>query len=258
MTDNTSHDSIGACKVAQAYMVHLLTACSAVLGLMSIYAVHENQFLWALWLMGFASVIDAIDGTLARALNVAKVLPHIDGALLDNLCDFIVYVIAPMFFLLAIKILPPGWELIVVSIIVLTSAYQFSQTDAKTSDHFFKGFPCYWNIVALYLFLYQGNPWGNMVILLVLAGLIFVPIKYIYPSRVDNLFSEHQLRCLVFIASAIYYVVNFGLIATYPKPHPLLVIYAGFYVSSYIILSVYRTLYPLVLRKRKAKSAETT
>jgi phosphatidylcholine synthase len=31
------------------------------------------------------------------------------------------------------------------------SAYGFCQLDAKTGDHFFLGFPSYWNILAFYL-----------------------------------------------------------------------------------------------------------
>ena len=34
---------------------------------------------------------------------------------------------------------------------LLASCYQFCRTDAKTDDHFFLGFPSYWNIVAFYV-----------------------------------------------------------------------------------------------------------
>ena len=47
--------------------------------------------------------------------------------------------------------LPRRWGLAVASVVLLSSAYGFARPDAKTDDHFFTGFPSYWNIVALYL-----------------------------------------------------------------------------------------------------------
>ena len=41
---------------------------------------------------------------------------------------------------------------------VLASAYGFAQTDAKTDDDFFLGFPSYWNVVAIYLWLLDVSP----------------------------------------------------------------------------------------------------
>ena len=49
--------------------------------------------------------------------------------------------------------MPYGWGWLVASVVLLSSAYGFGSTDAKTSDHFFTGFPSYWNIVALYLYV---------------------------------------------------------------------------------------------------------
>jgi phosphatidylcholine synthase len=70
--------------------------------------------------------------------------------------------------------------------ILLSSAYQFTQTDAKTEDHYFKGFPSYWNVLGLYLFLLGWNPWINLAVVLVCVVLVFVPVKYIYPSRTER------------------------------------------------------------------------
>src|SRR4030095_4415416 len=66
---------------------------------------------------------------------------------------------------------------------LVPSGYGFSHMQAKTSDHFFTGFPSYWNIVVLYLLLLQLSPDVNAAILLGFAAMVFVPIRYIYPSR---------------------------------------------------------------------------
>jgi phosphatidylcholine synthase len=70
--------------------------------------------------------------------------------------------------------------------VVLSSAFGFSRTDAKTADHFFTGFPSYWNIVALYLVLLGLAPPWNAGIVLALAMLVFVPVGYLYPSRMTR------------------------------------------------------------------------
>jgi phosphatidylcholine synthase len=71
----------------------------------------------------------------------------------------------------------------VAGAMLLSSAYGFNRTDAKTPDHFFTGFPSYWNVVVFYLYVAGWPSWVNGAILLALAVLVFVPIRYVYPSR---------------------------------------------------------------------------
>ena len=79
--------------------------------------------------------------------------------------------------------MPDAWAVPVTSAMLLSSAYGFNRDDAKTSDHFFTGFPSYWNLVVFYLFLMHGPQVVNAIVLLALAILVFVPIRYLYPSR---------------------------------------------------------------------------
>jgi phosphatidylcholine synthase len=73
--------------------------------------------------------------------------------------------------------------------IVLSSAYGFAQFDAKvaSTDYFFTGFPSYWNVVVIYLYVLQLSQRTNAIILATLAVLVFVPIHYVYPSRTKAL-----------------------------------------------------------------------
>src|SRR5580704_3332592 len=73
-----------------------------------------------------------------------------------------------------------SWWLLVP---LVASAYGFSQVDAKTGDGYFLGFPSYWNVVAFYLYFLKLEPWMNLGILLALAILTFVPLKYFYPTQ---------------------------------------------------------------------------
>jgi phosphatidylcholine synthase len=86
-------------------------------------------------------------------------------------------------FRLSGAVVPSSWALPVASTILLSSAYGVNRTDAKTAENFFTGFPSYWNVVTFYLLIARWSPSVNAVILVVFAVLVFVPIRYLYPSR---------------------------------------------------------------------------
>ena len=168
---------------AAAWAVHAFTASGAVMGLASLLATVQGDYRTAFLWMIAATAVDGVDGWLARLARVGELAPGIDGKRLDDIVDYVTYVVAPAFLLLRAGLLPAdaGWP--VAAAIMLSSAYGFSRTDAKTPDHFFTGFPSYWNIVALYLYVLGLDPSANAAVLLLFVALVFVPIGYIYPSR---------------------------------------------------------------------------
>lgn len=229
-------------KNLPAWGVHLLTATAGVLGLFTLSAIAQENYLTAFALMSLAVLIDAVDGTLARQFKVSEIVPKVDGTLLDNMMDFINYAITPCFLALWYKpLLPTGIREIVVILILLASAYQFTQTDAKTDDHFFKGFPCYWNIVIFYMFIYDVSPWLNALILLFLVGLVFMPFKYLYLSRMEYAIPNQLIRHIILVLSAIWGVCILGMLMTYPTPWPIFFYYSLLYTIGYYGLSFYLT-----------------
>jgi phosphatidylcholine synthase len=172
-----------------AWLAHCYTALGAVLALAATIAVFESRFRDVFLLLGAAMFIDATDGWLARALRVKERIPGYDGARLDDIVDYLTYVFVPVLLVIYAGLLPDGWAVAVGGLVLLASAYGFGQADAKvaTTDHFFTGFPSYWNIVAFYLYLWHLPPAVNAGILAALAVLVFVPIRYVYPSRTETL-----------------------------------------------------------------------
>lgn len=167
-----------------AWLVHAYTAVGAALALLALAAAAAGDvrtaFLW-LWVAMF---IDASDGTLARAARVKEVVPEFDGARLDDILDYLTYAFVPIAIAHGGGMLPDGrLGLAVACAPLLASAYGFCRIDAKTEDHLFTGFPSYWNVVVLYFFLVRSGPTFNAVLLLFLAAMVFVPIRYAYPSR---------------------------------------------------------------------------
>jgi phosphatidylcholine synthase len=227
------------------WSIHAFTASGAFVGLLALLAIYHHRLLSALWLMSAAVLIDAVDGMFARKVRIKEVVPEIDGALLDNIVDFVNYTIVPCFFLMVTPLLPAYWCLLSVMAITFSSAYQFTQVDAKTNDHFFKGFPSYWNIAVFYLFFWQMSPVTNMIILLVLAVLSFVPIKYVYPSRVDYLSENKLLRSAMVVLTICWGGATTGLLWVYPASNHVLVAISLSYLLVYIGISLYRTWVPL-------------
>ena len=167
-----------------SWSIHLFTASGAVLGIFSLISIATGNLANAVILMLAALVVDAVDGTLARAARVSEHVPQIDGRRLDDIVDYLNFVVVPVFFLWgAGSVTHPGWLVAPV----LASAYGFSRQDAKTHDDFFLGFPSYWNILAIYLWLLSVGPVAGTIWVVVLSIAVFVPIKYLYPSKVQPL-----------------------------------------------------------------------
>ncbi|MGC1182492.1 CDP-alcohol phosphatidyltransferase family protein [Legionella sp.] len=237
-----------------AWSVHIFTASAAFISVLTLAKIHYHEYIFALSLMAITVFIDAVDGSLARLVNIKKVLPKIDGTLLDNLVDYVNYVITPCFFLLVKPdMLPNHLSLPIIAAITITSSYQFCQLDAKTLDHFFKGFPCYWNITIFYMFLFNTSATTNAIILAILSVLIFVPVKYVYPSRLDYLTKSKTLKTLMHCCSIIYGISSICLLTYYPDTNAVWLFLSMAYVSMYLYLSFYRTYYPMFKAKITAR-----
>lgn len=230
------------------WLIHIFTASGAYVGVMALLAISQQKIQAAFWLMFMAILIDAVDGMFARAVNIKQAVPKIDGALLDNIVDFFNYTLVPVFFILAVQIVPYQWHFAAAGAIIFSSAYQFTQVDAKTSDHFFKGFPSYWNIAVFYLFFWQMNQWTNLIIIFGLAILSFVPIKYVYPSRLDFLTHNKTLRYAMLMATIVWGAATAGLLWDYPLSNHLLSFVSMGYLILYVAISLYRTWVPLESR----------
>jgi phosphatidylcholine synthase len=172
-----------------AWAVHAFTATGLVLAALAAVLIVDGSSAalhTALQLLLAATVIDAVDGTLARRARVAELLPQFDGRRLDDIIDFHTYTSLPLLLLWRAEALPaPLAPLLLIPL--LASAYGFAQTRAKTVDGYFVGFPSYWNVVALYVFLLQPPAVVTLPLILLLAALTFVPSLYLYPSMSGRL-----------------------------------------------------------------------
>ena len=229
-------------------LVHLYTALGTVLGFLIVIAAVDGDVEAALWLGLAALFIDGTDGMLARRARVKETYPWFDGALLDNIVDYLTYVFAPVVLLWTAGYLPDGplgWVL--AALPLLASCYQFCRVDAKTEDHTFLGFPSYWNVVAFYAIVLDVSEPVLAVSLVVFSVLVFVPIRFLYPSR------SGALRTLSLALSAVWAVTYAVLLVQYPDPHPLVVAVSLAYIGYYWAVSFWLT--AQAARRRRAEHA---
>ncbi len=216
-----------------AWGVHFYTALGAVLGFLALEATARGNYQFAFAWMALATFIDSTDGMLARRVRVKQVLPQFDGALLDNIVDYLTYVVVPIVLAYIAGLVPSGvWGLFVCSLPLLASGYQFCQVDAKTDDDFFKGFPSYWNIVIFYLYVLQTSVAVNVFLLVLFSILVFVPIRYLYPSK------NPVARKTTFVLGAVWALLSLLLLAQFPSPSPELGWVSMFFPVYYVGLSL--------------------
>ena len=214
-----------------AWAVHLLTASGAVVGGWCLVAIHRGDYRGAFFGMVLAGVIDAVDGPLARLARVKEVLPPFDGTKLDDIVDYLNYVVVPIVLIHEANLLPESVSIWMLPFPLLTSAYRFCHVSAKTPDHFFTGFPSYWNILAFYYYVGGSPLWFNAVFTLFAAIMVLVPIRYLYPSR------TRILRPLTIGLGILWGAALLILLWELPDPSPSLVAWSLLYPIYYTALS---------------------
>lgn len=187
---------------AAALLVHLLTASGAGLAFVALLAAIDGNYAGMFAWLGLALFVDAIDGTLARATKVSERTSQIDGALLDLVVDFLTYVVVPMLALWRSGLLPPVAALATCLVVTIASGLYFADRRMKTRDFWFRGFPAAWNVVALYLFVFRPPAWINVAILLTATALMFAPIAFVHPLRVQRLKTLTIAFTMVWLVSA--------------------------------------------------------
>ncbi|SRR5689334_3880145 len=169
--------------ILPAAAVHCFTALGALCAVFALRAAlaeaWEYLFVW----LGLALFIDGVDGTLARGANVAAVLPRFSGDRLDLIVDYLTYVFVPALALLLGGFLDGTLGSILLCLILLSSLFHFADTESKTPDYCFIGFPALWNVVAFYAFALAMPTWLANLLTIVCIGLTFVPWKWAHPLR---------------------------------------------------------------------------
>lgn len=206
----------------RAYSVHAFTAIGAALGLWAIILTFDGFFQEAIWVLCAAAVVDSVDGFFARAVDIHDNAPRIDGALMDNIIDFVTWTIGPLVWLYA-TMQVPVWVLMLCA---FASIFGFTNVEAKSEDDFFTGFPSFWNIVVVYIYLLELSIPVASVVLLGFAVSTFLPIKFLYPSKT-------KYRQKLTLALGGLFVLQFLVIIYLFDASPMWLIYSSFIFPVY-------------------------
>ena len=195
-------------------LVHIFTASGVACALLATLALLREDWQAMFAWLGVALVIDALDGPMARRVQVKTYLPRFDGDRLDLIIDYITYVFVPALALVQAGYLPGGIGQLLAAAILMSSLFHFSDTQSKTDDNCFVGFPAVWNLVAFYCFAFAAQPLVAMMVTVACVGLTFVPFKWVHPVRVEALRPLTAAVCVFWGAAAIA-VLFYGFPATF-------------------------------------------
>lgn len=184
-------------------LVHVFTASGIACALLATLALLAGDWVTMFVWLGVALVIDGLDGPLARRAHVKTRLPRFDGERLDLVIDYITYVFIPALALLRAGFLPGVAGQALAVAILMSSLFHFCDTQSKTDDNCFVGFPAVWNLVAFYCFAFAAQPLVAMMVTVACVGLTFVPFKWVHPVRVEALRPLTAAVCVLWGAAAI-------------------------------------------------------
>ncbi len=191
-----------------AFSVHAFTALGVVCALYATFAVlngkWEAMFAW----LGLAFLIDGVDGTFARMVDVEKRLPSISGERLDLVVDYTTYVFVPVLALLQKGFLAGVPGHILAAAILLSSLYHFVDLGNKSDDHCFVGFPAVWNMVAFNLFAFDASRTAVAAVVIICVALTFVRWRWVHPLRVQSLWPITLSLTALWLCAALWTIVQ--------------------------------------------------
>jgi phosphatidylcholine synthase len=197
----------------RAFAIHIFTATGAALAFLSLILATGGHWAAMFLCLGFALIVDGVDGPLARAFDVAHVLPRWSGETLDIVVDFVTYVFVPAYAIAASGLLPRGLEIAAGIVVVISGALYFADRTMKMPENYFRGFPALWNFVAFYLYVLTPPEWLVAAAVAALAVLTFLPVRFVHPLRV------RRLRVLNLALLAVWVVLALMAVADNLEPH---------------------------------------
>jgi phosphatidylcholine synthase len=221
-------------RIFRAFAVHVFTTLGLLAAFMAIIAIQAGEWRTGYLWLTVCFIIDGLDGTLARKMEVEHYLPSYDGKAIDFVVDFITYAFIPAFFFYNAGMVNSNWLLLLVFVMLLSAGLYYGKKTMVVDDQYFIGFPVLWNIVVFYLFFVLGNnEMVNIISVLFFAVLHFVPIKYAYPSKSKRFKYAHLIASFIGIGSGIWVLYEYPTTNIYVS---IIACLAAFYFLVFAVL----------------------
>ncbi|KLU06033.1 Phosphatidylcholine synthase [Rhodopirellula islandica] len=220
-----------------AYGVHMFTASGIIPAAFAMHEITQPDCdpRWVFGWLLLTTLIDAVDGPLARRFHVKTRAPAIDGRTIDDLLDYLTFAFIPLMLAWRMGWMPVGFGF-TVSLAMGASLFGFAHREAKDERHgFFRGFPSYWNIAVFYAGIMHAwwGPWPVAVLLWLLAGLTVAPIHLIYPNQ-----APRRHRRWLLLGSAVWSLALLAMLPSYPQPPMWLAFLSLVYPIVYVAISI--------------------
>jgi phosphatidylcholine synthase len=219
-------------NTVRAWLVHLYTALGLPCAFLALLAAYDGRARDVFLILLLAIAIDGTDGPMARRFDVKRWTPHFDGRKLDDIIDYMTYTFIPVFFIWRFELVQ-GQLSAVLLLALICSAYGFSSDGAKTPDKYFTGFPSYWNVIALFMYVLGLPSFANAALVVFFALLTLTPVKFPSSQAVK------PVERMFILGTGL---LGFALIINLENPPPVLVYaalaYPVYHVLSSIVLHV--------------------
>lgn len=219
-----------------AHAVHLLTASGIVPAALAMYELTrpscDPKIVFGLLLL--TTLIDAVDGPLARRFQVKRYAASIDGRTIDDLLDYLTFAFIPLMLIWRMQWLPVGlgWTTVIP---MIASLFGFANVNAKDeSGGFFRGFPSYWNVFAFYggILSTTVSPWLTVVLMWLLAILTVSPVWFLYPNLTPGRWKPWVLG-----GAGVWALLMLAMLVFYPRPPVWLSLVSLVYPCFYVFAS---------------------
>ena len=222
----------------RAYFVHIFTASGVIFAFLAAVEtaseVPDPRWVFV-WLLA-TTVVDALDGPMARAWNVKRFASQIDGRTIDDILDYLTFTFLPLMLVWRLDWLG-ALDVVLVPAAMLASLLGFANVHAKDEAHgFFLGFPSYWNIYAFYAGLW-AMLWGPVVpvvVLVICVALTVLPVRFVYPNLAPRPWYWPLL-----VGAAIWALLMLAMLPNYHDTPAWLMWVSLIYPAFYFAVSVY-------------------
>lgn len=228
---------MSALRRARAHAVHAYTASGVALAFLATAeaCAAEPDPRRVFLLLAGAVLVDATDGPFARRWEVKRWAPRIDGRTIDDIVDYLTFTFVPLLLVWRMGWVPePGAAWVVPALIA--SLFGFANTAAKDEGGgFFLGFPSYWNVAAFYAGLWAGprGDWANGVLLVALALLTVMPVRFLYPNL-----TPRPWKTPVLAGAFAWLALMLFMLLDYPRAPAWMVWLSLAYPAFYTVLSL--------------------
>ncbi len=237
-----------------AALVHVYTASGVLFAFgatMQVCSAEPDPRLVFLYLAA-AVLVDATDGPLARRADVKRWQPSIDGRTIDDIVDYLTFTFVPLLLVWRMGWLPEP-AVVWLAPALVASLFGFANTAAKDeAGGFFLGFPSYWNVVAFYAGFahHLYGPWVNAAVLLLLAILTVLPVRFLYPNL-----APQPWRTPLIVGALVWLGMMMWLLIDYPRAESWVVWLSLLYPAFYFWLSYRLSSRPGTARSPKSANA---